>query len=201
METLAEDFVQHGYDLRRLIRIIAATEVFRLDSRAEFKVQQEHEDHWAVFPLTRLRAEQVAGALIQACALKTIDANSTIFAQLQRFSQQNDFIQRYGDMGEDEFDDRGGTVTQRLLMMNGDLVKEKTKNEFFNASAKIAQLAPDHKTAVEAAYLAVMTRRPSANEARHFEQRLAGTGNNQRVRRLEDLYWVLLNSTEFSWNH
>ena len=29
---LADDFVAHGYDLHRLIRVIAATEVFRLDS-------------------------------------------------------------------------------------------------------------------------------------------------------------------------
>ena len=58
---LADDFSAHGYDLRRLIRAIATTEVFRLDSAAD-NASEEHEAAWAVFPMTRLRPEQVAGA-------------------------------------------------------------------------------------------------------------------------------------------
>ena len=61
METLARDFVEHDFNIRRLLRIIAATEVFQLDSRADFEVTAGHEHEWAVFPLSRLRPEQVAG--------------------------------------------------------------------------------------------------------------------------------------------
>ena len=35
LQLLADDFAAHGFDLRRLIRVIASTEVFRLDSAAE----------------------------------------------------------------------------------------------------------------------------------------------------------------------
>ena len=96
LETLAADFVEQNYDLRHLIRAIAETKAFRLDSRADFEVQPKHENCWAVFPLTRLRPEQVAGGILQATELTTIDAESHIFAQLQRFNEQNTFIQRYG---------------------------------------------------------------------------------------------------------
>ena len=61
MEALAEDFVEHRYDLKRLIRLIAASEVYRLDSRAAFPIERDHELKWAVFPLSRLRPEQVSG--------------------------------------------------------------------------------------------------------------------------------------------
>jgi hypothetical protein len=202
LDTLADDFIAHDCDLQRLIRVIAATEVFQRDSRAEFEVTPQHEDEWAVFPLTRLRPEQMSGGLIQASSLGTIDANSHILSQLARFTQQNQFIERYGDTGEDEFDDGGGTVSQRLLMMNGELVKERTEeNLVSNAATRIAMLAPDDKKAVEVAYLAVLTRRPSATELQHFSSQLSGVRGSERSRRLEDLYWVLLNSTEFSWNH
>lgn len=202
LETLAADFSSHGFDLQRLIRMIVALNVYQLDSRAEFEVQPLHEETWAVFPMTRLRPEQVAGAIIQACSMRTIDANAHIAIQLARFTQQNDFIQRYGDMGEDEFDDRGGTITQRLLMMNGELVHEQTKSTpLLNAASKIAQLAPDDRTAVETAYLAVLTRSPTAAEATRFVGHLAGSRGADRATQLEDLYWILLNSTEFSWNH
>ncbi|MDT9120995.1 hypothetical protein RSW84_26510, partial [Escherichia coli] len=82
----------------------------------------EHEEKWSVFPLTRLRPEQVAGSIIQSSSLTTIDANSHIVAQLSRYAQQSGFVERYGDTGEDEFLESGGTVTQRLLLMNGELV-------------------------------------------------------------------------------
>jgi hypothetical protein len=202
LEALVDDFVTHQYDLQRLIRVIAATEVFQRDSRADFPITPEHESRWAAFPLSRLRPEQVAGGLIQACSLTTINADSHIFAKLARFFQQNDFIKRYGDMGDDEFQARGGTVTQRLIMMNGKLVEERTaENLVSNASTQISKLAPNDQKAVEVAYLAVLTRRPSTSEARHFQSRMANTSGKQRDQCLEDLFWVLLNSTEFSWNH
>jgi len=202
LETLAADFVANHFDLRRLIRVIAATEVFQRDSRADFEVEQRHEDAWAVFPLTRLRPEQMAGGVIQAASLTTIDADSNIFARLGKFGGQNDFIRRYGDTGEDEFDERAGTIAQRLLMMNGNLVKDRTKKDLVNnAATRIAQLAPTDEKAIETAYLATLTRRPSSAEMTHFAQRLDGLQGDARADCLEDLYWVLLNSTEFSWNH
>ncbi|MCA9270339.1 MAG: DUF1549 domain-containing protein, partial [Planctomycetales bacterium] len=123
-ETLVDDFIQHGYDLQRLIRVIASTEVFQLDSRADHALTEKHERHWASFPLTRLRGDQVAGSILQSASLKTIDAQSHIFVKLQTFDQKNKFIERYGDTGEDEFADKGGTIPQRLLMMNGNMLQE-----------------------------------------------------------------------------
>jgi hypothetical protein len=197
---IADDFAAHGYDLRRLIRIIVASETFRLDSASEH-ASESHDAAWAVFPLTRLRPEQVAGALFQAASLTTLGPQSHWFARLVAYTGRNDFVKRYGDMGEDEFDARGGTIPQRLLLMNGEVVREQIKDGLFGATSQIASLAPDDIKAVETAYLAVLTRRPSAEESAQFAGRLAGTSGDERKRRLSDLYWTLINSTEFSWNH
>jgi hypothetical protein len=202
LETLAGDFVKHGYDIQRLIRVIAASDPFQRDSRAEFEVTIDHENAWAVFPLTRLRPEQVAGAMLQSASLSTIDADSHIIKLLTRFGQENDFVKRYGDMGENEFQDRGGTIPQRLIMLNGELVEERIKpNPVTNASTRIARLAPSDQKAVETAYLAILTRLPDPDESSYFTQQLDGVHGDERERRLADLYWTLLNSSEFSWNH
>ena len=206
VDILADDFVAHGYDLRRLILIIVKTEVFRLDSRGksgEAEVTTEHEAAWAAFPITRLRPEQAIGGLVQSSSLTTIDYGSHILVRIGRAGAENDFIKRYGDLGEEEFSPQGGTIPQRLLMMNGDQLQNRIgPNVVTNASARIAMLAPTDEKAVETAYLAVLTRRPTDEEARHFVSEL-GNKNDLRSRgeRLEDLYWCLLNSTEFSWNH
>jgi hypothetical protein len=198
---LAEDFVRGGYDLHRLIRTIAASEVFRLDSAASSGAKAEQDEAWAVFPMTRLRPEQVAGALFQSASLTTLGSQSHWFARLVVYTGRNDFVRRYGDSGEDEFDARGGTIPQRLLLMNGQIVRERIKPDFFNASSRIAALAPDERKAVEAAFLAVLTRRPTSEEFAHFMKRVAGTVGDQRKEAVSDLYWSLLNTTEFSWNH
>ena len=118
-----------------------------------------------------------------------------------RFFSQQDFIKRFGDKGDDEFEAGCGTIPQRLLMMNGKLVEESVKASPFNADTRIGWLAPDDERAVEIAYLTALTRRPTPDEARHFQRRLAGSRGDERSRRMVDLFWTLINATEFSWNH
>jgi hypothetical protein len=205
LNLLANDFASHGYDIHRLLRVIAALEVFRLDSAlpesTDVGPTAEYEASWAVFPLTRLRPEQVAGALYQAASLSTLDGQNPWIYRLAVYTGRNDFVRRYGDTGEDEFETRGGTIPQRLLMMNGSLVRDKIKDDFLNAASRIAMLAPDDSKAVEAAYLSVLTRRPSPEELSHFSAKLAGSKGQGRKDQVGDLFWTLLNSTEFSWNH
>jgi hypothetical protein len=201
LQLLADDFAVHGYDLRRLIKVLVATEAFRRDSKADHELTEDHDKYLAAFPLTRLRPEQVVGSLLQAAKLETVNGDSNVFVRLIAYANETAFVQRYGDTGEDEFSSRGGTIPQRLLLMNGELVHERTREELANAATRIAWLAGDDRTAVETAYLAVLTRRPTPEEAEHFEKRLAGAGGPERSARVEDLYWTLLNSTEFSWNH
>jgi hypothetical protein len=200
LDLLARDFAAHGHDLKRLILLIASTEVFRLDSAAPFEITDGHDAALAAFPLARLRPEQVIGNVIQAASVKTIDQNSHVVTRLQRHFNEQDFVKRYGDADDDEFARSSGTIPQRLLMMNGDLVDGKAREELLNASAQIALFAPDDGAAVETAYLGVLTRRPTPAESAHFTARLAGTTGDERKQKLADLYWVLFNSTELSVN-
>ena len=201
-ETLAEDFTSHGYDLRRLIRVIAATEVFQRDSRAEHEITPKYEADWAVFPLTRLRPEQISDSVLQSASLQTIDSESHILVRIARGAQQQEFVGRYGDTGEDEFGAHGGTIPQRLLMLNGDLVRERSEENLVgNAATRIAALAATADSALTSTYLAILTRKPSAAENEYFLAKRRSAPDVSQRQFIEDLYWTLLNSTEFSWNH
>jgi hypothetical protein len=198
---LADDFAAHGYDLRRLIRAVAATEVFRLDSAAEPEPTEAHDESWAAFPITPLRPEQVVGALSQSASLRTLDGDSPILVRIIKSLSESNFVKRYGDRGEDELEPHSGTIPQRLLLMNGELVREKTKPDLFNASQQVGAYAPTDRAAVEVGYLTVLTRKPTPEESAHFEATLAGTRGKPRGERMSDLFWTLVNATEFSWNH
>ena len=206
MELLADDFIAHGCDLHRLIRVIAATRVFQQSSRSSdpsHPVTEEAEKCWSAFPVTRLRPEQMAGSVIQASSLSTINEDTHVVFRIKRDLDVANFVKRYGDSGEDNFDDAGGTIPQRLLLMNGNMITDNTKNNpLINASTRIGMLAPDNATAVEAAYLSIFTRRPTVAEADHFTGLLATSkSSNARSSAMSDLYWTLMNATEFSWNH
>jgi hypothetical protein len=202
---LADDFSTHGYDVRRLISIVALSEPFAAESRVaddDAGPADTLAAAWNTFPLTRLRPEQVVGSLLQASSLATLDYQSHIVERFFRAVGQAEFVKRYGDSGEEEFAPQGGTIPQRLLLMNGELVKDKTKeNLVANAATQIGALASTDEKAVEIAYLACLTRRPTSDEMQHFAAKLAGTRGGDRRQQMEDLYWALVNSTEFSWNH
>lgn len=203
LDVLAKDFAAHDYDLHRLIRILAGSSAFQLESADDATADQAatRDEVWASFPMIRLRPEQVAGAVFQAASLPTLGPQSPWYVRFANYTGRNDFVRRYGDPGEDEFATCSGTIPQRLLLMNGELVKSKTGDGLFNASRRIAEQAREDSQAVEVAYLTVLTRRPTAEELDHFTTRLAGTTAQERKDRVSDLFWTLFNSTEFSWNH
>jgi len=207
LEILAEDFAKNGFDLKRLIRTIVCTEVFQRDSRLELEtvsesLEKEHEDRWAVFPLTQLRPEQVAASIHQACRIHAIDESSSIISKLELFGGVNDFTKAYGDQGDDEFTHQSVTIPQRLLVMNGSYVSERIKNNpVMNAASRIAQLASNDKVAVEMAYLSTLNRMPTGAELNAFCNRLHSTKGDERSRAMGSLFWTLINSTEFQWNH
>lgn len=201
LDVLADDFVAHGYNIKRLIRLMIESDAFKRDSRADFEVTEAHEQCWAVFPISQLRPEQVAGRLLQACSLTALDATSSVFTQLKVFGDTQEFLQRFGDKGEDDFEANSVTIPQRLIMMNGNLVTERTKSDLVaNAATRIADMVRGEKETVEAVFLTVMNRLPSPQEAETFIQFLTDRSDNRREA-VSDIYWALLNSTEFSWNH
>lgn len=200
LEILTDDFVSHGYDLHRLIRVISSTQALKLNSAAEFTVTPSHENLVAVFPTIRLRPEQVAGAIAQSTSLTTINSGAHITTRLMKFGQQNEFVSRFGDPGEDEFSDRGETVTQRLLMLNGEMVGERLEN-ILNAPSHLSSLSPDLDTAVDVIYLTTLTRHPNDEERKQAVSGLSGQNREQRGEEVIDLYWSLLNCAEFRWNH
>ncbi|MDA0660857.1 MAG: DUF1553 domain-containing protein [Planctomycetota bacterium] len=199
---LEGDFREHGYNLQRLVHIIANSRAFGLASHATYNLTAEHEANWACFPIVRLRPEQVAGAVQQAASLQTLDSQSHILVRLATHDQRTPFIRRFGDGGEQELVPLRETMAQNLLLMNGEMVAEKTKIDLMgNAATHIAFLARTDATALQALFLAVLSREPTREEVAVYGERLANSHGDERSSVLCDLAWVLLNSSEFGWSH
>ena len=204
LDLLADDFREHNYDLRRLVRVITATDLFRASSQSSAETDQEyaiHKEYWGVFPMTRLRPEQLIGSMLQSSSIKTIDQNSHLLFRTMRFFREQDFVRDYGDLGPDELDQRSGTITQALLRMNGNLTKELIEANPFNSTGRVANFSDNDRECIDNSYLVCLTRHPTADEMAFFENQLAELKDQQRTQAVVDLYWSLFNSLEFSWNH
>ncbi len=99
--------------------------------------------------------------------------------------------------------ERETTILQALAMMNGDFIDNATSvddSQTLRAIAEFPGMSDEQK--LETLFLAALSRRPSANEQRRFGEYLSsgGAAKNSRAA-LSDIFWALLNSSEFLLNH
>lgn len=204
LDVAGRDFRAHGCDLRRLILVLASTRAFQLDSAsgaADGEQLDALQKEGAVFPMSRLRPEQIIGALLQGMSVQTIDQNSHLVFRLLRFAREKDFVNEYGDPGDAELDDQAATITQALQRMNGTLSRDILRGNPLNATGRISGMAGTDERCVETCFLVALSRRPSEAERAALMPELAGKTGENRSRAVEDILWALFNTEEFSWNH
>ena len=138
--------------------------------------------------------------MLQSKFVKTIDRNSHIFVRIQRFFGEVDFIEAYGDAGDEELTEEPSTIQQALLRMNGEITKTISEGQPLSTVNQIVSLSKDNKQCVENCFLVCLSRRPMPQELAHFVGQLEEP-NARRLKVVQDLFWSLLNAPEFSWNH
>jgi len=80
------------------------------------------------------------------------------------------------------------------------MIDERLENGF-GAPNHLSGLSPNTKTAVEVVYLSTLSRRPTNEEQRYFSEQLDALEGQKRTQKAIDIYWTLINSSEFRWNH
>jgi hypothetical protein len=183
LDLLAREFVQHGYDLKYLIRSIVLTRAYQLTSRTT----SDGDDEVRVFarmPLRALAPEQIFSSLTQATGMSGVTPDLAA-----RFARQQTERPRDGQT----------SILQALTLMNGKFIDDATGLERSETLAAVAS-APFLDTAgkVETLYLAVLSRRPRPEEKARLVKYVE---NGDREHALADVFWTLLNSGEFLLNH
>ena len=100
------------------------------------------------------------------------------------------------------------SMKQVLHLMNGDTLNEKLSHvadeKNGKADNRIGQaLAAGRSNAeiIEEAYLATLSRYPTDDERSQLVSTLAGIPESERRQVIEDIYWGLLTSREFLFQH
>ena len=89
------------------------------------------------------------------------------------------------------------TLSQTLHLINGATVDEKLSRSSLIGGMLKKNASPEE--IVDELYIRTLTRTPTASEKKRM---LALTESNPKDRKTyEDIFWGLLNSTEFAFNH
>jgi hypothetical protein len=91
------------------------------------------------------------------------------------------------------------SMTQVLHLYNGDTVNKKLQSA--GSAAERAAAEADNAKVVEEVYLAALSRLPTEEERQPLVLELANTKPEERRQAIEDLYWSVLTSREFLFNH
>jgi hypothetical protein len=92
-------------------------------------------------------------------------------------------------------DDVLGTIPQALFMMNSPLVNNRIAARPGTVLGEVLAAAPDERSTLNALYLRVLSRQPTPKEVEICGRYLAAVGDPREA--FEDIYWSLINSTEF----
>jgi hypothetical protein len=204
VDRLAREFVESGYDVKQLIRWITNCEAYQLTSRFG-KENISDAPATGTTPLfshmyvKSMVAEQLFDSLIIATGANRAGGLSWDEAEKQRQDWLRQFVVVFGTDENDETTTFNGTIPQALMLMNGPAIQRAIGAEEGSYLHRLlAQKGSDSKK-VRQLFLATLGRSPTRAEVKKLSQ-IVRSGSD-RDSNFQDLFWALLNSNEFIFNH
>ncbi|HEY3967588.1 MAG TPA: DUF1549 and DUF1553 domain-containing protein [Planctomycetaceae bacterium] len=198
LDELARQFVDHKFDFKFLIRAITASKTYQLSSR-ETDPSQQNPRLFARMALKGLSAEQLFDSISQATGYHESFAARN--PGMMTNSPREEFVRMF-ENSSDSVTERQTTILQALSMMNGQFISDATGLEKSATLTAVADF-PLMSTAerVETLYLAAFSRRPRPDELDRLVYYVdTGGAAKDQKKALSDVFWALLNSSEFLFN-
>ena len=204
LDALAADFVDHGYDLRQLMRSIMVSRVFQLSSTAT-ESNAADSRFYSHYIAKRLPAEVLLDAIDATCGTQERFSGVPLGTHAIELPDPNfssyflDTLGRPQRIVACECERTAEpNLAQVLQMANGELVHRKLTEEG-GRIAKLIEQQLSNEQAVAQLYLVSLSRRPTELELAHCRSILASADN--RSEGLQDILWAILNGREFVFNH
>jgi Protein of unknown function (DUF1553)/Protein of unknown function (DUF1549) len=205
LDALAVAFVKSGYDLKALLRLILTSRVYQLSALTtpDNRLDTMFFTHYTI---KRLTAEQLLDAIDTATGTvekfpklpsgtRAISVPDSTYASffLDTFGRPLRAIACECERSSDP------NLSQALNLMNGELLNRK----LLQSDGRLSRMLRDPKLTSQALarrlYLLTFNRPPTAAEAAEADAIFGDAPSRQAG--AQDLFWALLNSQEFLFNH
>lgn len=203
LDALARKLVEYNYDFKRLVRDICNSQAYQRS--IERNDSNRHDElNFARGRVRRIQAEMLLDCVSQATQTKDKFPKLPLGAravQIADGATSNYFLTAFGRSPRETVCAAEvrtePTLSQALHLLNGDTFQQKIA-----AGGVVKQMLDAKKSpqeAIESLYVRCLCRPPTADETAKLVKLVEGEKNPQQA--LEDIFWALLNSREFVFNH
>ena len=209
LNDLAKGLIDNNFDAKFLIRAIVHTNAYQRSSGGKKLADKEDYHLFVRMPIRAMSPEQIFDSVVFATTNPTSDLRRQLLAapNQQQFFNPNQpqspraqFMLKYTT--QDRRHEPQTSILQALFLMNGKFMTDRTKVENNDDLQTLANQKTDHDKRINALYMMVLSRPPRASESARlvpYLEKGGATGNLGAA--LSDVYWALLNSSEFLLNH
>lgn len=200
---LEKEFVEHKFDTKFLIRAIVNSKAYQLSSR-DPNAKPEDLRQFRRMSLKAMSGEQMFDSLALATGYREGVNPNQRFAFNGQAGARADFLQKFATSGKRT--EPQTSILQALTLMNGKFVGDATDSSDLEKTETLGAVADapflDTAGKIEVLYLSTLSRQPRTEELKKMVEYVESGGPRKENRAaLSDVFWALLNSTEFIVNH
>jgi hypothetical protein len=204
LDALAAKFTDYKYDFKRLVRDICTSRTYQLSTRTN-ATNESDSRNFSHAAIRRIRAEVLLDCISQVTETKDKFRGLPLGARAVQIADggtSNYFLTTFGRATRETVCScevkMEPNLSQALHLLNGSTVHEKVRQgqvvkKLMDAGANPAQV-------VEELYMRALSRPPTPAEFDKLAP-LIIADPKEIPKALEDLFWALLNSQEFIFNH
>ena len=218
LRAAADYLTQHEFDLKQLMRVIMQSETYQRSSLVLPENRADRRYYSRYFP-RRLPAEVLLDAIAQVSGVpsqftqigydgadfqKTAAyPRGTRAIQLQDSAVVSNFLKTFGRNERDITCEceRSNTpsMVQVLHINNGVTINDRLRDK--DSCIAQAMSEPDVHQTIRQAYLRTLSRQPTDNERTRLAALITAADHEDRRELYEDLFWSIMSSREFLFNH
>jgi len=201
LDEVARQFALNKFDLKYLIKAITISKTYQLTSRQTHPTQNDPR-LFACMSLKGLTPEQLYDSLVLATRYKDPADPLGRLARQRFFGVQGEFRTKFANHA-DRRTEYQTSILQALSLMNGRFVADATSVSRSETLAGVID-APflDTEGKLNTLYLAALSRNLRPDEKSRLVRYVEGGGPSRDPdKALADVFWAILNSSEFILNH
>jgi len=200
---LGKKFTEYKYDFKKMVRDICTSRTYQL-STIPNPTNESDTRNFARGNVRRIRAETMLDCISQVTETKNKFPGLPLGARAVQIADgnvSNYFLTTFGRATRESVCScevkLEPTLSQSLHMLNGDATTQRIRNGTLVSRRLAEKKSPEQ--IIEEMYLITLVRKPTPKEITNLGKALAEEPDKVKV--LEDIFWALLNTREFLFNH
>jgi len=219
LEALSDYLVEHDYDLKELMRLILNSETYQRSGDVLSENRDDSKYFSRYYP-RRLMAEVMHDAIAGVTEVPTDFGKITLkdgsTEKTEFYEEDTRALELFDSAVTSYFLETFGrneraitcecersnqpSMVQALHLSNGETINQKLAAEG-SVARRLVDSGMSDEAVVEEAYLSTLSRRPTPREREGFLEMLGDAKGKEKRTAVEDLFWALMTSREFLFQH